>query len=594
VILNYGYKMKPFPKSPYLFMLLYAWRNKGLFALIVFFLLAGILADKLVPYAFSKLVGLFGTDVSFADIKTSFILCFILMILCKILAEVFGFLKDYFIKVKFEPLVFQQLNADLFLYLSKHSVNFFANNMAGALANKSYALASTTADFYGASLYYIFSVLQLVFTFFIFLFVDVRFAFAFLLALAISLAVFIHIGRKSINLRAKMAETRNKLAGNMIDALQNNFFVRIFNGFSHESSRALKLIREETNVSQKSVTIESCLGDGQRLYFGIFYILMLLYGFQLWKTNQIDNAQLVLVFLLLKDVIMYIFIVIQRAVTFSGVVQEIRTNLLVFATPHDVEDIENAKVLKIKNGQIDFKHITFGYEENHPIFKDFSLTIEPKQKIGIVGMSGSGKSSLINLIQRFYDIQKGEITIDGQNISTITQQSLHENISYIAQTTTLFERSIAENIAYGKPNATQKQIIDAAKKAYAHEFILGMPNKYNTLLSGGNQLSGGQKQRLSIARALLKDAPILILDEATSALDSESEAYIQQAIEKMIKNKTVIAVAHRLSTLKNMDRIIVLEHGKIIEDGTPRELLKKNGAFAKFWKLQQLEENKHE
>ena len=575
-------------------MLMYAWRNKGLFALIVFFLLAGILADKLVPYAFSKLVGLFGTDVSFADIKTSFILCFILMILCKILAEVFGFLKDYFTKVKFEPLVFQQLNADLFLYLSKHSVNFFANNMAGALANKSYALASTTADFYGASLYYIFSVLQLVFTFFMFLFVDVRFAFAFLLALAISLAVFIHIGRKSINLRAKMAETRNKLAGNMIDALQNNFFVRIFNGFSHESSRALKLIREETNVSQKSVTIESCLGDGQRLYFGIFYILMLLYGFQLWKTNQIDNAQLVLVFLLLKDVIMYIFIVIQRAVTFSGVVQEIRTNLLVFATPHDVEDIENAKVLKIKNGQIDFKHITFGYEENHPIFEDFSLTIEPKQKIGIVGMSGSGKSSLINLIQRFYDIQKGEITIDGQNISTITQQSLHENISYIAQTTTLFERSIAENIAYGKPNATQKQIIDAAKKAYAHEFILGMSNKYNTLLSGGNQLSGGQKQRLSIARALLKDAPILILDEATSALDSESEAYIQQAIEKMIKNKTVIAVAHRLSTLKNMDRIIVLEHGKIIEDGTPRELLKKNGAFAKFWKLQQLEENKHE
>ena len=586
--------MKPFPKSPYKFMLLYAWRNKGLLSLIVFFLLAGILVDRLVPYSFSKLVGLFGNDVQFGDIKKSFICFFILMILFKILTELFDFLKEYFVKVKFEPLVFQQLNADLFLYLSRHSVNFFANNMAGALANKSYALAGTTADFYGASIYYIFSVLELLFTFFMFLFVDVRFAFAFLFALIVSLAVFIHIGKKSINLRAQMAETRNKLAGNMVDALQNNFFVRLFNGFSYESKRALKHIQEETNVSQKSVTVESCLGDGQRLYFGIFYILMLLYGFQLWKTDKIDNAQLVLVFLLLRDVIMYIFIVIQRAITFSGVIQEIRTNLLVFAAPHDVEDIENAKALKIKNGQIDFKHVTFGYEGNRPIFKDFSLTIEPKQKIGIVGMSGSGKSSLINLIQRFYDIQKGEITIDGQNISTITQQSLHENISYIAQTTTLFERNVAENIAYGKPDATKTQIVDAAKKAYAHEFILDMPNKYNTLLNGDNQLSGGQKQRLSIARALLKDAPILILDEATSALDSESEAYIQKAIEKMIQNKTVIAIAHRLSTLKNMDRIIVLEHGKIIEDGAPKELLKKNGAFAKFWKLQQLEENKHE
>jgi len=586
--------MRPFPKNPYKFMLLYAWRNWKLFSLIVFFLLANIIMDKLVPYSFSKLTGLFGEDVQFADIRKSFICFFILMILFKILAELFSFLKDYFVKVRFEPTVFEQLNADLFLYLSRHSVNFFANNMAGALANKSYALAGTTADFYGASIYYIFAVLELLFTFFMFLFVDIRFAFAFLLALIVSLAVFIHIGKKSINLRAQMAETRNKLAGNMVDALQNNFFVRLFNGFSYENKRALKYIQEETNVSQKSVTIESCLGDGQSLYFGIFYILMLLYGFQLWKTDQIDNAQLVLVFLLLKDVIMYIFIVIQRAITFSGVIQEIRTNLLVFATPHDVEDIDNAKTLKIKKGQINFKHVTFGYEGNHPIFKDFSLTIEPKQKIGIVGMSGSGKSSLINLIQRFYDIQKGKITIDGQDISIVTQQSLHENISYIAQMTTLFERSVTENIAYGKPDATPKQIVDAAKKAYAHDFILNLPNKYNTLLDGENQLSGGQKQRLSIARALLKDAPILILDEATSALDSESEAYIQKAIEKMIQNKTVIAISHRLSTLRNMDRIIVLEHGKIIEDGAPKELLKKNGVFAKFWKLQQLEENKHE
>lgn len=586
--------MKPFPKNPYKFMVLYAWKNKGLFSLIIFFLLASIITDKMVPYTFSKLVGLFGEGVIFADIKSSFIICFIVMILCKILAEIFIFLKDYFTKVRFEPLVFQQLNADLFLYLSRHSVNFFANNMAGALANKSYALAGTTADFYGASLYYIFSVLELFFTFFMFLFVDVRFAFAFIFALIISLAIFIHVGKKSINLRAMMAEARNKLAGNMVDALQNNFFVRLFNGFSYENKRALKAIKEETYITQKSVMVESCLGYGQNFYFSVFYLLMLLYGFQLWRAGQIDNAQLVLVFLLLKDVIMHINIVLMRAVTFSGVIQEIRTNLIVFATPHDIIDNPNANHLKVKKGKIEFKNITFGYDCKHLIFKNFSLTIDAGQKIGIVGMSGSGKSTFINLIERFYDVQSGKIVIDGQDIRTVTQQSLHEAIGYIAQTTALFERSIAENIAYGKSSVSQKEIISAAKAAYAHDFILELPNQYKTILSGDNQLSGGQMQRLSIARAILKNAPILILDEATSALDSESENYIQKAIDKIIQDKTVIAIAHRLSTLKNMDRIIVLENGKIIEDGTPKELLKKNGAFAKFWELQQLEEKKHE
>lgn len=586
--------MKLFPKNPYHFMWQYAWRNKGLFLLIVFSLLVSIAAEKLSPYWFSKLVGLFGDGVQFSDIKRSFIFFFVLMIVCKILAKVFVFIKDYFTKVCFEPLVFQQLNADLFLYLSQHSVKFFADNMAGALANKSYALATTTADFYGASLYYIFSVLELLFTFFMFLFVDVRFAVAFLIAVTVSIAVFIHIGKKSIDLRAQMAEARNTLAGNMIDALQNNFFVRLFNGFSYESKRALKAIDNEATVTQKSVMVESSLGSGQWLYFSIFYILMLLYGFSLWRTEQIDNAQLVLVFLLLRDVIVHINIVIIRAVTFSGVIQEIRTNLIPFATPHDIVDYPDATVLNVKKGKIEFKNVTFGYGGNKPIFKGFSLCIEPQQKVGIVGMSGSGKSTFINLIERFYDVDKGEILIDGHNIAHVTQESLHESLGYIAQTTALFERSVAENIAYGKPKASLEQIINAAKKAYAHEFIQELPNKYKTQLSGDNQLSGGQRQRLSIARALLKDAPILILDEATSALDSESETYIQQAIEKMIQNKTVIAVAHRLSTLKNMDRIVVLEHGKIIEDGAPKELLKQNGAFAKFWKLQQLEEKKHE
>ncbi|HSQ97761.1 MAG TPA: ATP-binding cassette domain-containing protein [Rickettsiales bacterium] len=224
------------------------------------------------------------------------------------------------------------------------------------------------------------------------------------------------------------------------------------------------------------------------------------------------------------------------------------------------------------------------------VFDDFNLEIEPRTKVGLVGYSGSGKSTLINLLMRFFDIKDGNgaIEIDGQDIRDVSQESLRQNISYIPQDPILFHRTIRENIAYGRPNATDEEIIEASKKACCYDFINDLENKYDTLVGErGVKLSGGQRQRIAIARAILKNSPILILDEATSALDSITEKEIQIALKNLMENKTVIAVAHRLSTLDNMDRIVVLDKGKIVEDGTKDELLNiRGGLFKKMWSMQ--------
>ena len=227
--------------------------------------------------------------------------------------------------------------------------------------------------------------------------------------------------------------------------------------------------------------------------------------------------------------------------------------------------------------------------ETSKVFEDFNLTIEPNQKLGIIGPSGAGKSTLINLLLRFFDVDSGEILIDGYNIKNdITQKSLRENISYIPQDPVLFHRTIRENIIYGKLNATEEELIEATKMACCYDFIINLENGFDTIVGErGVKLSGGQRQRIAIARAILKNSKILILDEATSALDSITEKEIQKALENLMKNKTVIAIAHRLSTLNIMDRIVVLDKGKIVEDGTKEQLLnKQDGLFKKMWDMQ--------
>jgi ATP-binding cassette subfamily B multidrug efflux pump len=259
------------------------------------------------------------------------------------------------------------------------------------------------------------------------------------------------------------------------------------------------------------------------------------------------------------------------------------------ARRHTVVDRDGAEPLRVPRGEIRFEHVRFAYGGERSVIEDFSLTIRPGEKIGLVGRSGAGKSTIVNLMLRFYDVEGGRILIDGQDIAAVTQTSLREQVGMVTQDTSLLHRSVRDNIVYGRPDATEERMVAAARRAEAHEFILGLSDPkgrrgYDAHVGErGVKLSGGQRQRVAIARVMLKDAPILLLDEATSALDSEVEAAIQQSLYRLMEGKTVVAIAHRLSTIAAMDRLVVMDKGRIVEEGDHASLLAQGGLYARLW-----------
>ncbi len=273
-------------------------------------------------------------------------------------------------------------------------------------------------------------------------------------------------------------------------------------------------------------------------------------------------------------------------------VNDMEELVLLDKTPLGIEDKPNAKAIKIDRGEVLFDRVTFQYGAHPaPLYEDFSVTIKPGERVGLVGHSGSGKTTFVKLIQRLHDVKAGSIRIDGQDIAHVTQSSLRSQIAIVQQEPILFHRTLAENIAYGRPNASRREIENAAKQASAHRFIMDLPKGYETLVGErGVKLSGGERQRVAIAKAFLADAPVLILDEATSSLDSESEVQIQQAMERLMEGRTTLVIAHRLSTVRALDRLLVFDKGKIVEEGDHQALIRlNNGIYRRLFERQALE-----
>lgn len=391
---------------------------------------------------------------------------------------------------------------------------------------------------------------------------------------------------------AEQADARSAMTGSVVDTYTNISTVKLFSHGQREADYARNAMDGFLQTVHPQMRLVTKLNVSVWLLNSALLFSISALSIYLWSEDQVSTGAIAVAIglaLRLNGMSQWIMWEVSSLFENIGSVQD---GMNTIAQPKKVSDQSNANPLEIHRGKITFEDVSFEYNTNEPVLRDLSLHIKAGKKIGLVGRSGAGKSTLVNLLLRFHDLNEGRIRIDNQDIQTVEQESLRAQIGVVTQDTSLLHRSVSENIAYGRPDASQKNIEDAAVKAEAHRFIQGLSDaKGRTAYEAhvgerGVKLSGGQRQRIAIARVLLKDAPILILDEATSALDSEVEAAIQESLYQLMAGKTVIAIAHRLSTIAAMDRLIVIDEGKIVEQGSHEELISKGGLYAQLWQRQ--------
>ena len=383
-----------------------------------------------------------------------------------------------------------------------------------------------------------------------------------------------------------------KLGGSLADAVSCNAVVKAFGAEAREDSRFAKVVAKWRSRTRRTWVRGTINGTTQGATLLVMRVAIIGFALFLWSNGQAGAGDITFVltsFFLLQG---YLRDIGQHIRNLQRSVNDMEELVEMHAQLHGVANRPGARPIRIGNGGIEFENVTFHYGSHvTPLYRDFSVSIRPGERVGLVGHSGSGKTTFVKLIQRLYDVNKGRILIDGQDIAQAKQASLRSQIAIVQQEPILFHRSLSENIAYGRPGASQAEIEHAAKLASAHDFIVGLPKGYSTLVGErGVKLSGGERQRVAIARAFLADAPILILDEATSSLDSESEVLIQQAMERLMTGRTTLIIAHRLSTVKALDRLLVFDRGKVVEEGRHGALVRKeNGIYRRLFERQALE-----
>ncbi|MEK7190072.1 MAG: ABC transporter ATP-binding protein, partial [Patescibacteria group bacterium] len=382
---------------------------------------------------------------------------------------------------------------------------------------------------------------------------------------------------------AKDTETVAVLA----DAVTNQVNIQLFNGYQFEFSRFKKVTDELQKLQTFTWNLGSIIEAIQAALFIAVEFLLMYFAIKFWQQGTLTVGDFVLIQSYLLGLINRLWDVGRHIRDLYESFADAEEITEILNTPHEITDVPNAKKLIVKKGEIEFKKVNFSFHQTRKVLRDINLVIKPGEKIAIIGPSGAGKTMLMKALFRFHDIDSGDILIDGQSIKKISQESLHDNLSLVPQDPILFHRSLIENIRYGRRNATDKTVMEAAKLAHCDDFIKNLPQKYATFVGErGIKLSGGERQRVAIARAILKNSPILVLDEATSSLDSHSEALIQDALAMLMKNKTVVVIAHRLSTIRQMDRVVVIKNGRIFEQGTHDELLAKDSLYKHLWQIQ--------
>ena len=539
------------------------------------------------PVLYKNLVNLATVDSNKLNLHP--LLIIVIMILVVNLLRV-GIWRGFnFVNTFFESRVMADLTNSCYRYLQNHSFNFFSNSFVGSLVTKVKRYERSFEQIADQIFYNLGrTVIEICFILAVMLWNFPKLGLI-MLGWSILYFIFAYIyALYKLPIDIKRAEADTKTTAQLADTITNNINIKLFTAYNREKDKFAKVVDDQRVLRKRSWNlgiwgdiVQNILNVG--LEFTIIFLAV--YAWQKGTMTVGDivllQAYLLRTFDILWDTGKNIRLIYEALADANEMTE-------ILLTPHEIKDAPAATELKVSKGEIEFKDVNFSYHEGSAVLKNFNLFIRPGERVALIGPSGGGKSTVVKLLFRFHDIQFGEILVDSQNIAGVTQDSLRANLSLVPQEPILFHRSLMDNIRYGRPGANDEEVIAAARAAHAHEFITASAKGYKTFVGErGIKLSGGERQRVAIARAILKNAPILVLDEATSSLDSESEYYIQDALKNLMAGKTAIVIAHRLSTIMQMDRIIVLEDGKITEQGKHEELLKaKQGTYQKLWQIQ--------
>ena len=544
-------------------------------------LMLGMLVDAALASSSQSPLGdhlwLFGAGVLF------------FLVLRPIFFGIFSFMQTNVVTPNVSNLVLSRLHR----WTLGQSVQFFDNDFAGRIAQKEMQTARAVTDVVVEILHTVlFALASVIGAALMLTSVDVSLTVGLCLWLLTYLALikyFMPLIRKRSGVRAS---ARAMVTGQIVDTVTNIKTVKLFAHDEHEDQAALEAMRGFRDSSLDYGTVASWFRFCLNSLGGVLPVMMVGGSLWFWSTGSISAGDIAVAGAISLRLSQMTGWVSYTLMTIYANLGEIEDGISTLSPPHDLTDAPDAKRLRVPSGKIDFDRIHFAYGRDVGGVDNISLSIAAGEKVGVVGASGAGKSTLVSLLLRLYDTEKGTVRIDGQDLRKVTQESLRHQIGMVTQETALFNRSARDNILYGRANASEAELVDAAKQAEAHDFILQLQDHkgrrgYEAHLGEqGVKLSGGQRQRIALARAILKDAPILVLDEATSALDSEVESAIQSALERVMRGKTVLAIAHRLSTLSKMDRIIIIDQGHIVETGTHQSLLELGGLYHRYWKRQ--------